>query len=152
VFVAWLEFYREKLGVFLANDTFRASNYSMPGQPELPVVFVVDDELDIAKTLAVALQMNNYDARPFADPVEALAAVADSPPEYLISDIAMPGMTGIELATAMHEQHPECKVLLFSGQVGAEQRVADAVNDGHDFAYAEKPLHPLKLVEKMRSL
>lgn len=29
--------------------------------------------------------------------------------------------------------------------------VADAVGDGHDFAYAEKPLHPLKLVE-MRKL
>jgi DNA-binding NtrC family response regulator len=124
----------------------------MPRQPELPIVFVVDDELDIAKTLAVVLQMNSYDARPFADPGEALAAVGDAPPHYLISDIEMPCMSGIDLAIAMRELHPACKVLLFSSQVGAEEQVEAAVDDGQNFAYAEKPMHPLKLVAKLRSL
>lgn len=118
----------------------------------LPIVFVVDDELDIAKTISVVLQMNSYDARPFDDPRKALAAAAKNPPDYLISDMEMPAMSGIDLAIAMHQGHPSCKVLLFSGQVDAEQTVADAVSNGHDFAYAEKPLHPLKLVDKLRSL
>jgi DNA-binding NtrC family response regulator len=124
----------------------------MQRQPEVPIVFVVDDQLDIAKTLAVVLQMNSYDARPFADPREALAAAVDAPPHYLISDITMPSMSGIDLAIAMHERHPACKVLLFSGGVGAKEQIEAASINGRNFAYAEKPMHPLKLVEKLRSL
>ena len=124
----------------------------MPRQPEVPIVFVVDDELDIAKTLAVVLQMNSFDARPFADPHEALAAVEHAPPHYLISDVTLPRMSGIDLAIAMHERHPACKVLLFSGGAAARQQVDAALSNGRNFAYAEKPMHPLKLIEKLRSL
>ena len=66
-----------------------------------PRVFIVDDEISIAKMMSVVLQMNLFDAVPYDDPQLALNAARLAPPEYLISDIMMRGMTGIELATVV---------------------------------------------------
>ena len=117
-----------------------------------PRVFVVDDELDIAKLLVVILQMNLFDAVPFADPQAALEAARAEAPDYLISDIVMPEMTGIELAIAIRREIPTCKILLFSGKVGALELITSAVEAGHSFPLVEKPIHPTKLVEVIRDL
>src|SRR5580698_2101140 len=95
-----------------------------------PRIFVVDDELTIAKMMSVILQMNLFDAVPFADPAAALDAARVDPPDYLISDIAMQGMTGIELAVLVQREFPSCKILLFSGQVGAAEMIQEARRDG----------------------
>jgi len=117
-----------------------------------PRVFVVDDEEAIAKMLTVVLQMNLFNAIPYVDPLVALEASKTTPPDYLISDIAMPGMTGIELAIAIRSQFPACKVLLFSGQVGAPALIEEAEKAGHSFGLVEKPIHPTKMVEAIRNL
>jgi DNA-binding response OmpR family regulator len=117
-----------------------------------PRIFVVDDELDIAKLLVVILQMNHFDATPYSDPVVAVNAAKVTPPDYLISDIVMPGMTGIELAVAVQHAVPRCKVLLFSGQVGASELITNASAAGHSFELLQKPIHPKELVEAIRKL
>jgi DNA-binding NtrC family response regulator len=117
-----------------------------------PRVFVVDDELDIAKMLSVVLQMNMFDAIPYSDPIAALQAAKESPPDYLISDIVMPDMNGIDLAIAVQVEAPRCKILLFSGQVGAPDLIKKAAEAGHRFELAEKPIHPAKMVAALRSL
>jgi len=48
-----------------------------------PRIFVVDDEISIAKMLCVILQMHLFDAIPFADPQVALEAARAEPPDYL---------------------------------------------------------------------
>ncbi len=88
-----------------------------------PKIFVVDDEPEIAKMLAVVLQLNLFDAVPYFDPAEALEAAKATPPDCLISDVQMPGMNGIDLGIAVMAQCPACKVLLFSGQVDAPEQV-----------------------------
>jgi DNA-binding NtrC family response regulator len=117
-----------------------------------PRTFVVDDEENIAKMLAVVLQMNLFDAIPHFDPVGALEAARLEAPDYLISDIGMPGMNGIELAIAMQGVAPQCKVLLFSGQVGAAEMVAEANERGHRFELLQKPVHPKVLVEVLQKM
>jgi CheY-like chemotaxis protein len=79
-------------------------------------IFVVDDEPVIASSLAAILRMNGFSARFFTSPREALAAARSESPELVISDVAMPGISGIELAIQMRAQYPNCKILLFSGQ------------------------------------
>jgi len=79
-------------------------------------VFIVDDEHVIASTLAVILKMHGYSATFFTSPAEALAAARSRAPDLLISDVAMPGISGIDLAIQMRAQYPKCKILLFSGQ------------------------------------
>ena len=117
-----------------------------------PRIFVVDDEAEIAKMLAIILQMNLFDAVPYTDPRAALEAAKAAPPDYLISDIVMPEMSGVELAILLKQEIPTCKVLLFSGQVGASDLIRSAKEAGHDFMLVQKPIHPTKLVEAIRSL
>lgn len=117
-----------------------------------PRVFVVDDEPEIAKLLVVMLQLNLMDAVPYFDSAEALAAAKETPPDYLISDIVMPQMSGIELALAFARDVPSCKVLLFSGQVDAAEQVQRANEGGHNFQLLQKPVHPKLLVEALVSL
>ena len=61
-------------------------------------VYVVDDEPLIAITLAAILIDHGYEAIFFTDPHEVLAIVAQCAPAFLVSDVTMPGLTGIELA------------------------------------------------------
>jgi DNA-binding NtrC family response regulator len=117
-----------------------------------PRVFVVDDEIDIAKMLSVVLQIHLFNAAPFADPVAALEAARSNPPSYLISDIAMQGMTGIELATAFSREIPTCKILLFSGLANGQEMVRQANEKGSNFSFLAKPVHPTELVATLRGL
>jgi FixJ family two-component response regulator len=117
-----------------------------------PLVFVVDDEPEIAKMLAVVLQMNLYNAVPYFESAEALAAARETPPDYLISDIDVPGMNGIELAKAVQDELRSCKILLFSGQIDAVEMVQKAKDEGHSFDLLLKPVQPKDLIAKLQSL
>jgi pimeloyl-ACP methyl ester carboxylesterase len=61
-------------------------------------VFVVDDEPVIASTLAAILKLHGYSATSFTSPLEALAVARSKAPDLLISDVAMRGVSGIDLA------------------------------------------------------
>lgn len=117
-----------------------------------PRILVVDDDLDIAKMLSVVLQMNLFDAVPHSEPRNALEDARSNPPDYLISDIMMPGMNGIELALAMQQETPACKVLLFTGEDASHSLVTEASAAGHPFTLIQKPIHPTKLVATIREL
>ena len=68
------------------------------------VVFVVDDEVVIAQTLAMILERNGYSVRFFTDPLEALTNVEIDRPDLLISDVVMPQLSGIDLAIERSEE------------------------------------------------
>jgi DNA-binding NtrC family response regulator len=87
----------------------------------VPRIFVVDDEPLIASTLAAILQMNGFSAKFFTCPREALNAARLKAPDLLISDVAMPGISGVDLAIQMRAQYPACKILLFSGQASVNE-------------------------------
>jgi DNA-binding response OmpR family regulator len=115
-------------------------------------IFVVDDEYVIAATLATILHMNGFSARFFTRPVEALTAAQSDPPDLLISDVAMPELSGIDLAIQMKAQHPKCKILLFSGQAATMDLLEGARNQGHDFHLLLKPVHPSELLSQIGAL
>ncbi len=117
-----------------------------------PSIFVVDDDLAIAKMLSVILQMNLFDARPYGCPLDALAAARAKAPDYFISDISMPGMNGIELAIVIKQEMPECKVLLFSGEDSSASLVKDALARGYDFNLVQKPIRPEQLIATLQGL
>jgi DNA-binding NtrC family response regulator len=117
------------------------------------VVFVVDDEGLIAKTLAMILNQTGFAASAFEDPFQALETAAGGlVPDLLISDVIMPGMTGIDLAVQFRGEYPGCKVLLFSGQAATADMLATAKLHGHDFEVLAKPVHPSDLLAKLRDL
>ncbi len=114
------------------------------------IVFVVDDEKVIADTLALILKQNDYDAKPFYSGESAMQEGEVSPPQLLISDVAMPGMSGVDLAIYFRRRYPGCKVLLFSGQANTTYLLNKADEDGHPFEILNKPIHPADLLAKLR--
>jgi DNA-binding NtrC family response regulator len=114
------------------------------------VVFVVDDEAVIAQTLATILNRAGFQATAFDHPDKAIAARSDLMPDLLISDVVMPGMTGIELAIDFRQVNPGCKILLFSGQAATADLLEKAREQGHDFEILSKPIHPADLLAKLR--
>jgi DNA-binding NtrC family response regulator len=115
-------------------------------------VFVVDDEQVIASTLAAILILHGYSATFFTSALAALAAARSEAPDFLISDVAMPGLSGIDLAIQMKAQYPECKILLFSGQAATMDLLEDARNQGHSFQLLEKPVHPSVMLSSIGAL
>lgn len=114
------------------------------------IVFVVDDEAVIAQTLAMILNQAGFQATAFDHPDKAIAACAEVAPHLLISDVVMPGMTGIELAIHFRHAQPECKILLFSGQAATADLLEKAREQGYDFDLLSKPVHPKDLLAKLR--
>lgn len=113
-------------------------------------IFVVDDEIIISNTLSIILGQAGFDSKPFSSPVKALEAINDRQPDLLLSDVMMPGMSGIELAIQCRKIKPDCKVLLFSGQAATADLLASARSQGYDFDILEKPVHPIDLLAKIR--
>lgn len=86
----------------------------------LPSAFVVDDEKIIAKTLAMILRQSGFDAKFFADPAKAFCAAVTEAPDLLLSDVMISQLSGIDLAIAIRENCPECRVLLFPVRRGRQ--------------------------------
>jgi DNA-binding NtrC family response regulator len=118
----------------------------------IPVVFVVDDEVVISKSLALILQKNGYSARFFTDPVEALKHVRTDPPDILISDVVMPQFSGVDLAIQVQAHCSDCKILLFSGQASTIDLLDEARKQGYTFTLLSKPVHPTDLLQEIGRL
>jgi len=114
-----------------------------------PVVLVVDDESVIADTLAEILSRSGYKGIAVYDGDSALETALLTPPEMLITDVVLPGITGIELAIKMRRIFPDCKIILFSGQASTADLLASARADGHHFTLLNKPLHPQDLLVRV---
>jgi DNA-binding NtrC family response regulator len=114
-----------------------------------PVVLVVDDERVIADTLSIILARSGFSTLTAYDGPSALALATDHSPDLLISDVVMPGMTGIELAIAVTETIPGCKVLLFSGQAATVDLLEKARHGGHSFTTLTKPVHPTDMLRRI---
>ncbi len=112
-------------------------------------VLVVDDEHVIADTLVVILRQSGYEATAFYNAQSALERIEAGCPELVISDVVMPGMSGVEMAVLIKERYPDCKVLLFSGNAAMVDMLASARQQGHDFELMAKPVHPSDLLAKI---
>lgn len=112
-------------------------------------VLVVDDERIIADTLTAILNANGFIAERAYCPEEALSHLATRAPDVLITDVIMPGMNGLELASAVRESCPECRIFLLSGNGASLPMVEAARNRGCEFTLLMKPIPPTELMEKI---
>ena len=117
-----------------------------------PVVLVVDDETLIADTLSLILCRHGFSVLTAYGAADALDVASIIPPELLVSDVAMPGMNGVDLAISLVSTIPDCKVLLFSGQAATTNLLAVAQECGHQFTLLTKPVHPTDILRHIRRL
>jgi CheY-like chemotaxis protein len=144
--------------IYAADEFFRNQMDSLPeenGSEEprrtLPKVLIVDDERRIVDTLKEILEMAGFHAAAAYDGWDALEVAARFHPDYLLSDVLMPRMNGVELAIAISKMHPSTRILLFSGQAGISEILMDGQKQGFEFELIAKPIHPLKLIEHLKN-
>jgi DNA-binding NtrC family response regulator len=104
-------------------------------------ILVTDDDPAVLKFVSGILVQNNYNVLTARNGKEAIQQSRDCNGEIhlLLSDFEMPGMGGIELATAISLERPEMQVLMMSGYVGGML----VLNEGWHFL--AKPFIPSQL-------
>ena len=123
------------------------SNHRADQNP--PVISVVDDERVIADTLSVILGRNGFAAMTAYNGTSALEIATLVPPQLLISDVMMPGLSGIDLAIAIRDAVPNCEVILFSARAFTADLLASARLAGLDFTALSKPVHPTEMLARV---
>lgn len=129
----------------IGSACWQAHPHSLDGLR--PVVLVVDDEPAITETLAAILNSAGFAALTAFDGFSALEIALLIPPHVLITDLAMPGMDGLDLAARVTRAVPDCEVILFSGHA-AICDLADRTNSlAFEFATLMKPIHPARMID-----
>lgn len=143
--------------LYVAEEFFRDQIKSLQEKPDskdpgqsVSKILIVDDEKRIADTLAEILEMAGFDVMATYDPWDALQAAVRFQPDCLLSDVLMPRMNGVELAIAVRKIYPAARILLFSGQAGISDILLDGQKQGFEFELIAKPIHPLKLIERLK--
>jgi CheY-like chemotaxis protein len=114
-----------------------------------PLVLIVDDERVIADTLSMILSRSGFSTMTSYDGLDALEIARSTPPDLVIADVVMPRMTGVELAIALAEIIPACKILLFSGQAATVDLLEKAREAGRTFTTLTKPVHPSDMLKRV---
>lgn len=115
-------------------------------------ILVVDDEPVLADTLATIFRYAGYDATAVYSCDDALPVIEARQPLVVVSDVVMPGMNGIALATKIRTSYPSCGVLLFSGNADTQELLEMARRDGHDFEILAKPVSPPYMLARVADL
>ena len=97
-------------------------------------VLIVDDERSIRDSLRMILEYEGYRVDEAAGGAEALAKVADTPPDAVILDIRMPEMDGLDLLRAFRERGYEMPVLMISGHGDLSTAVEAAKRGAYDLS------------------
>ena len=111
-------------------------------------IWIVDDDQSIRFVLEKALAREDFAVRSFTSPRDVLAALEDDAPQVLVSDIRMPGGSGIELLTKVKERHPGLPVIIMTAYSDLDSAVS--AFQGGAFEYLPKPFDVPKAVELIR--
>ena len=111
-------------------------------------VWIVDDDRSIRWVFEKALSREGISYNSFSSAREALDALSGGPPQVLISDIRMPGESGIELLQQVKEKYPAVPVIVMTAYSDLESAVA--AFQGGAYEYLPKPFDVDQAVELIR--
>ncbi|HTI19307.1 MAG TPA: nitrogen regulation protein NR(I) [Trinickia sp.] len=108
-------------------------------------IWIVDDDQSIRWVLEKALARESLATRSFANVRDVLAALEHDTPQVLVSDIRMPGASGLELLQSIRERLPELPVIIMTAYSDLDSAVA--AFQGGAFEYLAKPFDIDRAVE-----
>ncbi len=125
---------------------------SSVSQPESPgrILVVEDDPEAAAYVLHVLRNRGGFEVTHLADPAAALDRARAERWDLVLTDVEMPGMTGIELLEAIREITPQLPVAVYTAHASVDYAVRALRNKADEFL--EKPVRPDKLVETVNAL
>jgi len=115
----------------------------MPGR-----ILIIDDEPQITRVLRAALSAQGYDVRTANDPEEGLQVYRDWTPDLVVTDLMMPGMSGVEVTRAIRTRAGTPIVILSVRD--HERSKVEALDAGAD-DYVTKPFGIQELLARVRA-
>ncbi|PZR78295.1 MAG: nitrogen regulation protein NR(I), partial [Stutzerimonas stutzeri] len=100
-------------------------------------VWIVDDDRSIRWVLEKALQQEGMATQSFDSADSVLARLARQQPDVIISDIRMPGLSGLDMLSQIREQYPRLPVIIMTAHSDLDSAVASY--QGGAFEYLPKP-------------
>jgi CheY-like chemotaxis protein len=148
-------------GMWLGGDTPGSSGSSPRASRSLDAanaprplrVLVADDDRDTVLTLTLLLRDEGYETHSASGGRQALSAIGDFDPDVVLLDIALPELSGWEVARMVRKRHGESRPVLIgiSGEykLGADRILSEIL--GFDY-YLVKPCDPRALLRLLASL
>ena len=116
--------------------------------PIMKPVWIIDDDRSIRWVFEKALARENIPFKTFASGQEALSSLETATPQVVLSDIRMPGTSGLDLLQTLKERHPNLPVIIMTAYSDLESAVA--AFQGGAFEYLPKPFDVDNAVELIR--
>jgi excisionase family DNA binding protein len=132
-------------------DSFLGSSRGAAGAAR-PLILIVDDDAGLREYLRANLEIDGYLVREAENAEDGLAALDEEPPDLILLDVMMPGMSGWEMLQRVQEKHGvgAIPVIMFSGKVD-ESDVTSAAERGAD-AFIGKPFDPEQLLASTKQV
>ena len=118
-----------------------------------PTILLADDDRMTCILLSQKLTENHYDVTVVQNGLDALDMARHNNYDYIVTDIMMPGVEGIEVISEIIEKYPETKIVAISsdGLAGHSTLLTLAQTVGASAAL-QKPVRPTTLIETLQSI
>jgi two-component system OmpR family response regulator len=113
-------------------------------------VLVVDDEVNIAELISMALRYEGWDITTAHTGSKAVREAKDHQPDAIVLDVMLPDIDGLEVLRRIRSTQPDVPVLFLTARDAVEDRVAGLTAGGDD--YVTKPFSIEELVARLRGL
>jgi len=110
------------------------------------IVYVVDDDRDLAEAVARLLRRNGYAATPFVDPAHLLDGYSANPAHCVVTDIMMGDLDGFGFITRLREQDTGVAIVFMTAWPTTANAV-DAIRRYGGLDYLEKPIDTARLLD-----
>lgn len=113
-------------------------------------ILIVDDEETLTFSLyqSFIISKENYEVVTASSGTEAWEKFTEQPFDLVVTDITMPGLTGIELLKRIKSSHPQTHVIIMTAY-GSDEKKEEAITHGA-YRYVEKPFE-IKLMKQIIS-
>lgn len=116
-------------------------------------ILIVDDDRLVADTLSLVFRINGFESEARYSAAEGLDLARSFSPALLLTDVTMPGESGLDLADAMQREVPGCKLLMLTAY---ESNTHDVERHGartrRKIRMLYKPVHPDILMREVSTL
>ena len=113
-------------------------------------VLVVDDEVNLAELVAMALRYEGFTVQQAHTGLKAVDAARDFEPDAVVLDMMLPDFDGLEVLRRMRATDPDVPLVFLTARDAIEDRVAGLIAGGDD--YVTKPFSLEELVARLRAL
>jgi len=108
-------------------------------------VLIVEDDASLREAVADTLKLSDFSVIEADCGEAAVARLADTPMDFIVSDVNMPGMDGHELLDYVRVHKPQIPILLVTAYAAVDKAVSAMQNGAVD--YLVKPFEPYQLIE-----